>query len=99
MPTIVWATLIIAYTIGIRLWFIPWSEPFSKTNEKLNAPRLNMPVTTKRMTNGLFPLSRPPMFSNTVVLDSFFIATSFTKNTKTVTAMMPGISEGEETQP
>src|SRR5215218_3894384 len=42
MPIVVCATLIIAYTIGIRLWSIPRSEPFNRTNEKLKKLMYNL---------------------------------------------------------
>ena len=95
MPIVVWATLIIAYSRGIRLSAIPKSDARNKINEKLKAPIPKMPVIIKRITNGLLSLITWPIFESIVVLAEVDLTntTSFTKNTRMITAIAPGINE------
>jgi hypothetical protein len=88
--------LITAYTKGIRLSAIPKSDARSKINEKLKAPIPKIPVIIKRITKGVLSLVTWPIFESIVVLaevDLFNVTTSFTKNTKIRTAIVPGINE------
>ena len=56
-----------------------------------------MPVTIRRITNGLLVFNKPLIFPKIVVEESFFIVTSFTKNIKIITAIAPGIREKRNT--
>ena len=89
------ATLIVAYTKGITLSGIPKSDARSKIKEKLKASIPKIPVMTNRRIKGLLPLITHSIFERIVVLATmdFFIATSFTKNTRMRSAMPPGINE------
>ena len=78
----------------MELWSTPNSDALKRTNEKLKAPKLNIPVITVSMTKGLFFLNRPCIFPKIEADEaSFFIATSFTKKIKIMTAITPSIRD------
>jgi hypothetical protein len=55
---------------------------------------LNTPVITVSMTKGLFSFNKPFIFPKIVGNEAiFFIATSFTKKIRIMTAIAPGIRE------
>ena len=75
-----------------------YSDALNRINEKLNAPRLNTPVIIVIMTNGLFSFNKSRMLPKMVVkASSFFMATSFTKKNKIITAIAPGMRDKRKT--
>ena len=75
-----------------------YSDALNRINEKLNAPRLNIPVIIVSMTNGLFSFNKSRMFPKMGVDEaSFFYSHFFTKKIRIMTAIAPGIRDKRKT--
>ncbi len=71
----------------------PRSDERNNTNEKLNAPALNIALTLKKKTNCLLPLSALPNNEKILVALVLTLGFSLTKNISINTATIPGINE------